>query len=83
MVIIEVIHVASMGTIVSQQKGVLNVVSVESARKDTQPGKKVKCTREPIAFGDDDLEGTTQPYDDALVVTVRINEFIVKRVLID
>ena len=72
-----------MGTIMSQRKGVLSVVSVENARKDARPRKKAKCSREPIAFGDDDLEGTTQSHDDALVVTVRINGFIVKRVLID
>ena len=43
----------------------------------------MKYTREPIAFNDDDLEGTIQPHDDALVVTARINGFIVKKVLID
>ena len=72
-----------MGTSVSRRKGVLSVVSMESAREDAQPGEKTKCTREPIAFRDDDLEETTQPYDDALMVTARINGFIVKRVLID
>lgn len=46
-------------------------------------GKKANCTREPIALGDDDLEGTTQPHDDALVVIAQINGFIVNRVLID
>ena len=68
--VIKVIHTASMGTIVSQQKGVLSVVSVENAREDARPGKKAKCSREPIAFGDDDLEGTTQPHDGTLMVTV-------------
>ena len=43
----------------------------------------MKFTQEPIAFSDDDLEGTIQPHDNALVVTTRINGFIVKRVLID
>ena len=43
----------------------------------------MKYTWEPIAFNDDDLEGTIQPHDDALVVTAWINGFIVKRVLID
>ena len=68
--VIEVIHIASMGTIVSQRKGVLSVVSVENAREDARLGKKAKCSRELIAFGDDDLEGTTQLHDDALMVTV-------------
>ena len=43
----------------------------------------MKFTREPIAFNDDDLEGTIQLHDGALVVTTRINGFIVKRILID
>ena len=72
-----------MGTIMSQRKGVLSVVSVENAREDARPRKKVKCPREPIAFGDDDLEGTTQLHDNALMVTIWINGFIVKIVLID
>ena len=42
--VIEVIHAASMGTIVSQRKGVLSVVSVENARKDARPEKKAKCS---------------------------------------
>ena len=46
-------------------------------------GKRTKYARELIAFNDEDLEGITQPYDDALVVTARINGFIVKRVLVD
>ena len=43
----------------------------------------MKYTWEPIAFNDDDLEGTIQLHDDDLVVTTRINGFILKRVLID
>ena len=35
--------------------------------------KKLKYTREPIAFNDDDLKGMIQPHDDALVVTAWIN----------
>ncbi|XP_050242493.1 uncharacterized protein LOC126691500 [Quercus robur] len=43
----------------------------------------MKFAREPVSFDDDDLEGTIQPHDDALVVTARINGFLVKRVMID
>ena len=43
----------------------------------------MKFTQEPIAFNNDDLERTIQPHDDALVVTAQINDFIVKRVLVD
>ena len=37
----------------------------------------------PIIFGETNLEGTSQPHDDALVVTSRIDGFLVKRVMID
>ena len=45
--------------------------------------KKKKVGRLTISFGEDDLEGTVQPHDDALVVTARIGGFLVKRVMID
>ena len=43
----------------------------------------MKYAWEPITFDDDDLEGTIQPHDDALVVTARISGFLVKRVMVD
>ena len=43
----------------------------------------MKFGREPIAFDDDNLEGTIQPHDDALVVTAQISGFLVKKVMID
>ena len=48
-----------------------------------RPRKKPRSTKEKIAFDNDDLEGTTQPHDDALVVTLRIGGFLIKRVMID
>ena len=66
--VIEVIHVVPKGFQVSKRRGLLAVISVESSTGEQPSKKKLKCTREPIAFNDDDLEGTIQPYDDALVV---------------
>ena len=43
----------------------------------------MKVGREPIAFGNEDLEGTIQPHDNELVVTARISGFLVKRVMVD
>ena len=43
----------------------------------------MKFARELLAFDDDDLEGTIQSHDDALVLTARISGFLVKRVMID
>lgn len=45
--------------------------------------KRLGLTREPIAFNNNDFNGTSQPHDDALVVSSRIGGFLVKRVLID
>lgn len=47
------------------------------------PRKKPRVSRGPIEFGDEDLEGTTQSYDNDLVVTTRIGGFVIKRVLVD
>ena len=66
--VIEVIHAASKGTLVTQRKGVLTVVSVKNCWDEQLLVKKVKYGWEPIAFNDEDLEGMTRPHDDALVV---------------
>ena len=42
----------------------------------------MKVGRLAISFNEEDLEGTIQPHDDALVVTARISGFLVKRVMI-
>ena len=43
----------------------------------------MKVSRCAISFDEEDLEGTIQPHDDALVVTAWISGFVVKRVTID
>ena len=46
--------------------------------------KKVKKGASPVlGFSDEDKIGIIQPYNDALVVTLRIEGFDVKKVLID
>ena len=72
-----------MGLSGVQEEGGAGCVSVESSTGEQTSEKKLKYTREPIAFDDNGLEGTIQPHDDALVVAAQINGFIVKRVLID
>ena len=49
------------------------------------PSKKAKIGSDPqsVAFTDEDLQGVQLPHNDALVVTLRIAEFDVKRLLID
>jgi len=48
-----------------------------------RPKKRPRRTSIPIMFGEADLEGKSQPHDDALVVTSWIGGFLVKRVMID
>ncbi|XP_030936062.1 uncharacterized protein LOC115961173 [Quercus lobata] len=67
----------------SLPSGVLSV-----ARLHTEDGEKVskrskKGNSPVLAFSDEDKIRTIQPHDDALVVTLRIGGFDVKRVLVD
>ncbi|XP_030939540.1 uncharacterized protein LOC115964345 [Quercus lobata] len=45
--------------------------------------KRMKVGQLAISFDKEDLEGTIQPHDNALVVTACISGFLVKRVMID
>jgi hypothetical protein len=53
----------------------------DSARMAPRPLKKESV--EQIVFTDQDLERVQLPHSDALVITLRIGEFHVKRILID
>ena len=54
------------------------------AECDNRESKKAKRIASPmLGFLDEDKVGTIQPYDDALVVTLRIGGYDVKRVLVD
>ena len=48
-----------------------------------RPRKKPRTVGGQITFNDDGLEGMSQPHDDALVVTLRIGGFLMKKVMID
>ena len=65
--VIEVIHAAPKGSTMTKRE-VLTVALVGDCTKKQPP---------------EDLEGTIQPHDDALVVTAQISGFLVKRVMID
>ena len=56
-----------------------------SHTEDSNPElKRTRVEVQPtLSFSNDDKIGTIQPYDDALVVTLRIGRYDVKRVLID
>ena len=62
---------------------VSTVASTGDFSEDQPPTKRTKGRLEPIAFDDEDLEGTIQPHDDVLVIAAWISGFLVKRVMID
>ena len=80
--IIEVIHAMS-GSMNTVGMRVSAVASTRDFSKDQPPIKRMKGRLEPIAFNDEDLEGTIQPHDDALVIAAWISGFLVKRVMVD
>ena len=55
-----------------------------STEDDNRESKKAKKEASPmLGFSDEDKIGTIQPHDDALVVTLRIGGYDLKRVLVD
>ena len=80
--IIEVIH-AMPGSRNAVGTRVSTVASTGDFSENLPPTKRTKGRLEPIAFDDEDLEGTIQPHDDALVISAWISGFLVKRVMID
>ena len=48
-----------------------------------EPKRAKMEVRPALSFLDEDKVGTIQPHDDALVVTLRIGRYDVKRVLVD
>ena len=81
--VIEVIHAAPGSLTIARRRGVLTIVPVEGCSGIQPSEKKIKLARKPIAFDDNNLEGTIQPHDDTLVVTAQISGFLVKRVMVD
>lgn len=81
--IIEVIHVVSKGVGFSERKGVLSVTSTSKVDLGNRPKKKPRRTLVVITFDKVDLNRTSQPHDDVLVITCMIGGFPVKRVMVD
>ena len=74
---------AALGRTGSHPFRVMSVARL-SVEVDDRESKKAKGMAAPlIGFSDEDKLGTLQPHDDALVVTLRIGGYDVKRVLVD
>ena len=62
---------------------VMSVARLSTEDNDRESKRPRKGASPVLGFSDDDKIGTIQPHDDALVVTLRIGGFDVKRVLVD
>ena len=62
---------------------VLAVGRLPSEDRQREPKRSKKGSSLILGFSDGDKRGTIQPHDDALVVTLRIGGFDVRRVLVD
>ena len=61
----------------------MSVARLSSEDSNSEP-KRAKLSIQPaLSFSNEDKIGTIQPHDDALVVTLRIGGYDVKRVMMD
>ena len=64
--------------------GVMSMVLSPNLENRSQARIKAKMVAMPtLGFSKEDKEGTLKPYDDALVVTIRIRGYDVKRVVVN
>ena len=61
----------------------MSVTRLPAEDSNLEP-KRARIDIQPVlGFSDEDEIGTTQPHNDALVVTLRIERYDMKRVLVD
>ena len=79
---INVIFVASRRT-GSYPSKVMSVARLSADEDGSEPKRARILTQPTLGFSNEDKIGTIQPHDDALVVTLRIEGYDVRRVLVD
>ena len=67
----------------SHPSRVMSIAQPPTKDSNHEPKKARMEIRPALSFLDENKVGTIQPYDDALVVTLRIGGYDVKRVLVD
>ena len=61
----------------------MSVAQQSAEDSNSEPKRAEGNTRLALSFSNEDRVGTLQPHDDALVVTLRIGGYDVKRVIVD
>ena len=62
---------------------VMSVAQLSADEDGSEPRRARILTQPTLGFSEEDKTGTIQPHDDALVVTLRIGGYDVRRVLVD
>ena len=62
---------------------VLSVTQLPAEESQSKPKKARRNSRPVLSFSEEDKVGTTQPHDNALLITLRIRGYNVKRVMVD
>ncbi|XP_065633245.1 uncharacterized protein LOC136069076 [Quercus suber] len=74
---------AALGRTGMRPSRVLSVAQMTIGESQSEPKRARKGCHPTLTFSEEDKDGTTQPHDDALVITLRIGGYDVKRVMVD
>jgi len=74
---------AAPGRTDSHPSKVMSIARLPTESDDWESKKAKRMVSPILGFSDGDKVGTIQPYNDALVITLRIGGYDVKRVLVD
>ena len=74
---------AALGKTGTYPSRVMSVARLSADEDGSEPKRARILTQPTLGFSDEDKAGTIQPHDNALVVTLRIGGYDVRRVLVD
>nr|XP_023904267.1 uncharacterized protein LOC112016021 [Quercus suber] len=74
---------AALGRTGMRPSRVLSVAQVANGESQSEPKRARRGCHLTLTFSEEDKDGTTQPHDNALVITLRIGGYDVKRVMVD
>ena len=77
------IILAARGKIGSHPSKVMSIAQPPTEDSNHKPKKARMEIRPVLSYLDEDKIGTIQPHDNTLVITLRVGEYDVKRVLVD
>ena len=74
---------AALGRTGGYPSRVLFVTQLPTEESQLGPKRAKRNSHPVLSFSEEDKVGTTQPYEDALLITLRIGDYNVKRVMVD